>query len=46
MSDFFSDTYFIIVSDHSKLSTRKPCWCYLVGMRQEHAEISLESKIC
>lgn len=46
MSDSFSDTCFIIVLDFSKLSTIKPCWHYLVGMRQEHADRSLESKIC
>lgn len=45
MSDSFSDTCFTIVSDLSKLSTIKPSWRYLVGMRQEHIDRSLERKI-
>lgn len=46
MSDSFSDTCFAIVLNLSKLSTIKPCWHYLVGMRQEQDDRSLENKIC
>lgn len=45
MSDSFSDICSTTVSDLNKLSTVKPCWHYLVGMRQEDADRSLESKV-